>query len=107
MSVPDGWTDDMTIVLGTGTIAELVDFIITEGLARTPAEMTCVAIQARFRISPDDAALAMDRTYGGIVRAGTAAPANCPDPQTDPIAFESHQRVRRDATIIKQLRPPS
>lgn len=93
----------MTIVLGTGTVVELVDFIINAGLAGVDPQQTCGEIQTRFRISPEDAELAMDRTYGGIVRAKTKNPLNRPDHDTDPIAFESYERARRDETITQRL----
>lgn len=107
VSAPNGWTSDMTIVLGNGTVGELVDFIIETGLAGADPQQTCGEIQARFRISPEDAELAMDRTYGGIVRAKTKNPLNRPDPETDPIAFESYERARRDETIIQRLEASS
>lgn len=93
----------MTIVLGSGTVVELVDFIIKAGLAGADPQQTFGEIQMRFRISPEDAELAMDRTYGGIVRAKTKSPNNRPDRETDPIAFESYDRARRDETIIQRL----
>lgn len=104
MSTPSGWTEDMTIELGAGTISELVDFIIEAGFAGTGPEQTCSAIQSRFEISLEDAELAMDRTYGGIVRAATNNPVNEPDPASDPIAYESYGRAKRDATILRLAR---
>ena len=67
--------------------------------------MTCVEIQTRFRIYPEAADLAMDRTYGGIVRAKTKNPGNQPDQETDPIAYEGYERARRDETILQRLLP--
>lgn len=104
MTIPEGWTDDMTIVLGSGTIVELVDVIIDARIAGIDPERTLITIQERFRVSPDDAALAIDRTYGGIVRAKTKNPVNCPDQRKDPIAFESYERARRDSTLIERMR---
>lgn len=95
----------MRIVLGTGTIVELVDFIISAGLAGTSTEMTRAEIQTRFRIAPEAADLAMDRTYGGIVRAKTKNPRNQPDRETDPIAYEGYERARSDETILQRLLP--
>jgi hypothetical protein len=93
----------MNIELGVGTYAELVAFIIDAGLAGTPGEQTWREIQARFQISGDDASLAMDRTYGGLVRAGTTSPANRPDEVEDPMALLSYERGRLDPSIIKRL----
>jgi hypothetical protein len=94
----------MNIVLGTGTIVELVDFIIRATLSRDATAQIRDAIQTRFQISSEDADLALDRTFGGIVRASTENPRNRPDPETDPIAFESYERARRDQTIIRLVR---
>jgi hypothetical protein len=42
-----------------------------------------------FGLSADDATLAWDRTFGGLVRASTRNRANCPPQDKDPIAWES------------------
>lgn len=97
----------MTIVLGTGTVVELVDFIIKAGLAGVDPQQTFDEIQTQFRISPEDAELAMDRSYGGIARAKTKNPLNRPDPEADPIAFASYERARHDETIIQRLEASS
>jgi hypothetical protein len=99
------WTTDMSIVLGAGTTAELVDFIIAAGLAGTDPQQTHADIQARYKISPADAELAIDRTYGGVFRAKTRNAQNKPDRTDDPIAFESYERAQRDAAIIRKLYP--
>jgi hypothetical protein len=103
MTIPEGWTDDMNIPLVGATADDVVEFI----LARAPlADYTDVdyeglllAVAERFAISQDDAALALDRTQGGVVRARTRAPENCPNRDKDPMAYASYQKLR------DQLRP--
>jgi hypothetical protein len=103
MTIPEGWTDDMNILLVGATADDVVEFI----LARAPlADYTDVdyeglllAVAERFAISQDDAALALDRTQGGVVRARTRAPENCPSRDKDPMAYASYQKLR------DQLRP--
>jgi hypothetical protein len=45
-----------------------------------------------FGLSIEDAELAIDRVYDGVVRAMTGDRANCPDRTKDPIAWRSFQR---------------
>lgn len=103
--LPDGYTDDMNIRIPPGlTVESIVDVVIAAGLAHTPDEDTEHALM-RLGLSADDAALARDRAYGGIVRAALQNPANCPDREKDPIAWASYQRSLGDATIFPRIYP--
>jgi hypothetical protein len=51
------------------------------------------AIAFEFGMSESDAWLAFDRVQGGIIRALTARPDNCPDRDKDPMAWHSFQIV--------------
>ena len=59
MSAPDGWTDDMTIRIGRGTLTELVRFVLASLLAKTPHEVLVQGLAARFAVDRDDAELAL------------------------------------------------
>jgi hypothetical protein len=105
-NIPDGWTDDMSIVLPPGrTVAELVEHVIQAALGQTPQDELARDVEARFGLSRDDAALALDRTFGGIVRAATRNPENRPSRDKDPVAWTSFHRATRDPSIIAALYP--
>ena len=104
--LPEGWTDDMRVEIPHGrTVDELVDHVIRNGLAGTPDEVTEQDLIAVFHLSPDDAALARDRAFGGIVRAATRNPQNCPDKEKDPIAWTSFQRATAAPSIVAGIYP--
>lgn len=100
----DGWTDDMTIALGAGTLPELVELVIDELLAGAKYRTMLETLRERFRLTEEDAALAVDRTCGGIVRAGTSHPDNQPDSGKDPVAFTSYVRTRGNTRLLERLR---
>ena len=107
-NMPDGWiwTDDMTIPLPPGrTVEELVDSVIQAAIGGTLDDTTEHALIATFGRSPEDAALARDRTLGGIVRASTRNPANCPARDKDPLAWTSYHRARQEPSIIATIYP--
>lgn len=104
--LPEGWTDDMTIPLPPGrTTAEVVEFVLQLALRGTPDRETERLLAAEFLLSADDAALARDRSFGGLVRAATGNPANCPAKDKDPVAWESFQRGSRDPTLVARIYP--
>jgi hypothetical protein len=105
MSLPEGWTDDMSIVVPRGlTIDEVVDLVLTDAAAGIAYDATLARLVER-GVSEDDAALAYDRALGGLVRAATGSPANEPDRSKDPIAWTSYQRCVADVELIAAIRP--
>ena len=107
-ALPDGWvlTDDMTVPLPSGrTVAEVVELVIQCGLLGSSAEEIEGRLADEFGLSADDAALARDRTFGGLVRAGTRIPENCPSLVKDPVAYESYQRGTRDPSLVSRIYP--
>lgn len=60
---------------------------------------------AEFGLSPDDAELARDRAFGGLDRAATGNPENCPDPVKDPLAWESFHRGIQDPSLVARIYP--
>ena len=106
MTMPDGWTDDMNIPLPPSrTVEDVVQFVIQAPLGGTADADIERLLSAEFLLSPDDAALARDRIFGGIVRAATRRIENCPRRETDPMAWESFQRATRDPSIVAMIYP--
>lgn len=106
-TIPDGWTDDLTIPLPAGrTVADFVEFVIQAALSGTPdADQIEQELMTTFGISLADAALVRDRVFGGIVRAATGNAANQPDATKDPFAYESYERATRERSIITAIYP--
>jgi hypothetical protein len=104
--IPEGWTDDMTIyVCPPATLEDLVEFVLQAEVQKVPFEATVAALTAKFGLSREDAELAWDRALGGLVRAATGNPANCPSKEKDPVAWISYQRGLRDPALIAAIRP--
>ena len=105
MSIPEGWTDDMSIGLPPAVTFEMVVEVILGGeAAKAPYEVTQARLLA-LGISEDDAHLAHDRALGGLVRAATCNPANEPSKERDPVAWASYQRCTREPALIAAIRP--
>ncbi|MCD6048732.1 MAG: hypothetical protein K0Q55_135 [Verrucomicrobia bacterium] len=105
-TVPEGWTDDLTIPLPPGhTVTEIVDFVIQCGLQGVPDDETEQRLLEKFCLAEEDAALARDRVYGGIVRAATRSIENRPDQRKDPFACASFDRASKDPSIIATIYP--
>jgi hypothetical protein len=104
--LPEGWTDDLTInVCLPRTLEELVEFVLQAEASRAPSDSTVAELVTRFGLSDEDAGLAWDRTLGGLVRAATGNPANCPVREKDPVAWISYQRCLREPALIAAIRP--
>jgi len=100
------WTDDLTIQLPPGrTVAELVDLVLQSALSGTTDEEINRLLIAEFGLSADDADLARDRSFGGLVRAATRNPLNCPESGKDPVAWESFQRGSREPSLVTRIYP--
>ena len=81
-----------------------MDFVIDQQVVKVSADATVQELATRFVIE-DDAEFALDRVLGGIVRAATGNPANCPDRTKDPVAWVSYQRAVLQPAIIRAIRP--
>jgi len=93
-SIPDGWTDDLSVELrACRTVEGLVDHILEANEQNRQPEMLITELAIEFGLSEEDAKLSVDRVCGGIVRARTGNRANCPDRIEDPIAWASFQRA--------------
>lgn len=100
------WTEDLRVVLPSGrTVADVVDFVLAAADMADDAEVIEAGLANEFRLSAHDAALARDRTFGGIVRAGTGNSENEPSQVKDPIANESYRRAMADAGMPARYFP--
>ena len=105
-NLPEGWTDDMNIVVSAGrNLEELVDYVL-ECAKRGDARTTIVQhLSENFGLTQADAELAMDRACGGVVRAATRRADNCPAREKDPIAWLSYQKSLKRPDLIAALCP--
>ncbi len=100
------WTDDLSIPMPDGrTVADLVDVTVPLLLTSASEDEVHRVLEARFGLSAEDAEFACERTGGGLVRAATRNPQNCPDADQDPVAWESFQRGMRDPSLIARIYP--
>jgi hypothetical protein len=100
------WTDDMTIRLPPRrTVAELADLVLRAAERGEAPEEIAQALASEFGLTEDDAHLACDRALGGLVRAATGNPANCPSPEKDPIAWQTYQRGTADPSLVARIYP--
>ena len=96
MMIPDGWTDNMNITIEADrTPLDLVKAIMEriQDLDGGPQMLRDIA--SEFALTDEDAFLAFDRVQGGIIRALTSRPDNCPDQAKDPIAWYSFHETWR------------
>ncbi|MGC4072217.1 MAG: hypothetical protein QM760_06820 [Nibricoccus sp.] len=91
--LPEGWTDDMRMPITPAQSEAMVDYVFEALLAFRSIEDASRELVTRFSLTSDDALLALDRVPGGVVRALTANPANCPNREKDPLAYLAFQRV--------------
>ncbi|KAA6460991.1 hypothetical protein DYQ86_12010 [Acidobacteria bacterium AB60] len=90
MTLPEGWTDDRNVTIRKDrTIPELT-IAVMKVLDEFEGESAIVcAIAEDFGMTESDAWLAFDRVQGGIIRALTTQPGNCPDRAKDPLAWHA------------------
>ncbi len=104
-SIPEGWTDDISIPLPPGLqVEDIVEVVLSSAIRNVPHEDVLGGLAA-LGLSAEDAALAYDRVLGGLVRAATRNPANTPSKEKDPIAHASFLRCQRDPSLIAAIRP--
>lgn len=104
--VPAGWTDDLSVRLPAGrTAADVVDLVLGLTDASASADEVERALTRELGLNADDAAIARDRVFGGLVRGASNNPVNEPSPTKDPIAHESYHRALADPTLIRKYYP--
>ena len=105
-NLPEGLTDDMNIAVGNGhSLEELVDYVL-QSTVRSHAKATMVQhLSEEFALSSADAELALDRAYGGVIRAATGQRANSPPKDKDPIAWISFHETLNEPELIAAICP--
>ena len=82
------------------TLDELVDDVFARSIGHESAHAVIQHLCNHFGLAQADAELALDRTYGGVVRAATGNLANCPAKDKDPVAWISfHKSMKRPEVI--------
>jgi hypothetical protein len=104
--IPEGWTDDMNIVMPSGhSVDEIVDYVIAAALEGQPDSQTEAHLRSEFGLSENDAALARDRVFGGIVRTALGRGRSRPNRKKDPFAWTSFQRAMKNPSIVTSIYP--
>ena len=105
-NVPEGWTDDMTIVVPTGqSLEDIVDYVLQAAVRRETSSEVVQHLITEFGLTHGDAELALDRTCGVVVRAATDRQNNCPPKAKDPMAWLSFQRCLNQPGMISAIYP--
>jgi hypothetical protein len=105
MTIPEGWTDDMSIRLPPAVTVEMVvDLILQREAANVHYDVTQAELVA-MGLLEEDAQLAHDRALGGLVRAATGNLQNEPSAEKDPVAWVSFHRCSRAPALIAAIRP--
>jgi hypothetical protein len=87
------------------TAADVVAFVLHAAMNGLPSPEIEQLLMSRFSLSSSDAALARDRVFGGLVRAATRNPLNCPSQEKDPLAWESYQCGTSDPALVARIFP--
>lgn len=104
--LPGGFTADVKIALPKRqSVAAIVDFVL-QALAEgeQPAAVTKKLV-ASFELSSEDAALALDRVCGGVVRAATGRKDSRPSKKNDPMAWISFERCLKTPELVPAVYP--
>jgi hypothetical protein len=105
MSIPVGWTADLSIALPPDvTVERVVDVVLQAERDKLPRHTTLAELLA-LGLSEGDAHLALDRALGGIVRAAARHPSNAPARDTDPVAWASYRRCMAEPNLPESTRP--
>jgi hypothetical protein len=100
------WTDDLTVPLPPGrTPADVVDLIVRVATHPDAGDEVVRLLADEFQLSAEDAEFAYDRFCGGLVRAASRNPLNCPPADQDPLAWESFQRGMADPLLVARIYP--
>jgi hypothetical protein len=104
--LPGGFTADVKIALPKRQSVEaIVDFVL-QALANgeQPAAVG-KKLADDFELSHEDAALALDRVCGGVVRAATGRKDSRPAKKTDPMAWISFERCLGTPELVPAIFP--
>ena len=102
--LPGGFTADVKIALPKRqSVDAIVDFVLqalSEG--EQPAALQKKLV-ADFHLSTEDAALAIDRVCGGVVRAATGHRDSRPARKNDPMAWISFERCLEMPELVPAI----
>jgi hypothetical protein len=93
IALPPDWTEE-----------RLVDFVLSGRKRNLPYEEMLAELLS-VGLDRVDAELLIDRSLGGLFRAGTGNPANEPSSVNDPIAWAGYQRGLRDPALVAFIFP--
>lgn len=104
--LPGGFTADVKIAFPKRQSVEaIVDFVL---LALSDGEQpgdVAKKLVADFHLSAEDAALAIDRVCGGVVRAATGYKDSRPAKKNDPMAWISFERCLETPELVPAIYP--
>ena len=96
----------MNIALGNGhSLEELVEYVLQSTPRSDAKAATAEHLSQKFGLSAVDAELALDRVYGGVLRAATGQTANCPAKDKDPVAWVSFHKCLKQPELIAAIYP--
>ena len=101
---PPYWTCNIALPEGV-TNQAVVDFVFDCVHNKVPSEECIRGLRRELGIDPDDCELALDRVWGGVFRARTGIADNCPDRDTDAVAWASYHKARANPAIISDFYP--
>jgi hypothetical protein len=104
--LPGGFTADVKIALPKKQSVEAIVGFVLQALAggEQPAAVAKKLV-ADFHLSAGDAALAIDRVCGGVVRAATGHKDSRPDKKNDPMAWISFERCLETPELVPAIYP--
>ena len=94
MTIPEGWTDDMSVKIKEGKSEDQLTLALMDCLRKRDSFDEMVSIcTSNYDLADDEANLAIDRVQGGIVRALSCRIDNRPDVTKDPLAYIAFNEV--------------
>ena len=94
MTIPEGWTDDMSVEIIEGKTEEQLTLALMDSLRKRDSYEAMIGIcTSAYGLTEDDSDLAIDRVQGGIVRALSCRIDNKPDAVKDPLAYWAFKEV--------------
>ena len=82
-----------------------MDYVLDATGRKDTPEAIASRLISDFGLSEADAELAIDRALGGVVRAATGNPENCPKREKDPVAWTSYQKCLKRPDLIARVYP--
>jgi len=102
--LPGGFTADVKIALPKRQSVEaIVDFVLQALSAGEQPAAVAEKLVNDFHLSHEDAALAIDRVCGGVVRAATGRKDSRPAKKNDPMAFISFERCLETPELVPAI----